>query len=135
MKETRSQTKRRPTWADNLDHFTGTQEWHKFNILTPNYLLTDGALYVAENGNAFWLMDLIASYHTNPRVRAEYFQTWHFKRLSEDRENDAKVWAEDGNYNRIASQLIPYTDFELSELKLFCIQSGKFWVILLPSEY
>lgn len=115
-----------------LEQFTGTQQWHRFNRLTPNILLTDGALYVAKEGGAFWLMDIIASVQPHKKIKDIYFQTWQIQ-VNEDK--SATVWAEDGNGNKLYSQDIPWTDFSLDTIKLFAIREDDHTVILLPSEY
>lgn len=116
----------------NLAYFTGTEKWHKWNPLTPNYVLTDGALYLAENAGAFWLMDLIASYYHDQKVKAESFQVWKLTVTGES----AVVVCTDGNENELTRQDIPYTDFPLPEMTLFVGQDEEpYWVILLPSEY
>lgn len=116
----------------DLAHFTGTEKWTKWNTLAPNYLLTDGALYLAEKAGAFWLMDLIASYGKDPRVKDEPFQVWKLTV-----ENGAGlVVCEDGNNNELARQEIPYTDFPLDEITLYVgADEPPYMVILLPSEY
>lgn len=42
-----------------LVFFTGTTVYH---LHAPRVVLTDGAKYVAEHAEAYWLMDAIASY-------------------------------------------------------------------------
>lgn len=135
MEKIRSNTKESHKLENNLGHFTGTMEWHKWSILFPNFLLTDGAQYLAEQAGAFWLMDIIGSHqrYLLKLDRQEYFQVW---KMTVNHENGyARVWAEDGNYNVIASQEIPYTDFPLSEITLYAGWDGQYLVIMLPSEY
>jgi hypothetical protein len=115
-----------------LPHFIGTEQWHRWNPIFRNYLLTDGALYVAEKANAFWLVDAIASWHTKKAVRREPFQVW---KLTVNSSSHAGLVCEDGNGNVVATQEIEHTDFPLEEITLWCIQDGQHWVILLPSEY
>ena len=114
-----------------LQQFTGTTAYHKWSILFRNHVLTDGAKYLAEEANCFWLMDAIASHITNPKVKAEYFQVWKLVNTSKD----WQLTCEDGNYNIVASQTIVYSDFPLDSITLWCIQSGDLFVIMLPSEY
>lgn len=52
-----------------LGNFTGTENWHKYSAIMPKVLLTDGALYVANEGGAFWLMDIIGSVQRLPGKR------------------------------------------------------------------
>lgn len=119
-----------------LRQFIGTMEWHKWSHLFSNFLLTDGALWLAQEAGAYWLMDLIASHFTKRKVRREQFQVWRLKRYDRDtHKNDAIVKADDGNGNHLTQQLIPYTDFPLDEIKLYVSWSDGYWVIMLPSEY
>lgn len=121
-----------------LHHFTGTEQWTRYQGL----LLTDGAKYVADNGatckpemgGAWWLIDLIRSYQSNAKVRREPFQVF---RLIKDEAQDgaATVYIEDGNSNVLAQQRIPRTDFDFAntgnEFALWYVDN----VVLLPSEY
>jgi hypothetical protein len=52
-----------------LGFFTGTTAYH---LHAPRLVLTDGAKYVAEHAEAYWLMDAIASY-LPPLVNREHF--------------------------------------------------------------
>lgn len=109
-----------------LQQFFGTEAWHR---LRPGVLLTDGALFLARETGAFWLMDVIWSYQ--PFLKQVPFQVWHLKRQGEG----CIVWCEDGNYNKLKSQKIDFTDFPLEETKLFASKEDGELVILLPSEY
>ncbi len=42
---------------------------------------------------------------------------------------------EDGNGQEHARQQIPYTDFPLSEITIYCCWDGLHWVMMLPGEY
>ena len=42
-----------------LSHFTGTEKYHR---ISRRHLLTDGAKYLAEEAQCFWMMDAIASH-------------------------------------------------------------------------
>ena len=111
-----------------LAHFIGTEAYHKFSILF-SLKLTDGVKYLCEEARAYWLMDIIASYQK--------------KCMRDDMLRDFQVWTlrvEDGagvvicerDTGDIAiKQTIPYTDFPMDEIKLYCING----VILLTSEY
>ena len=46
----------------NLDCFTGTENYYRWSVLFPDVVLTDGAKYLAEAADAYWLMDLLASH-------------------------------------------------------------------------
>ena len=53
------------TLIANLSQFTGTETWHRRR--GTSILYTDGVRYLADNANAWWLVDAIASHQANPR--------------------------------------------------------------------
>jgi hypothetical protein len=69
-------------FRSTIGYFTGTEKWTRYPGLCPHIiLLTDGALFVAENGgedgnSAFWLMDAIASYQGEAALKHHEFQVW-----------------------------------------------------------
>lgn len=114
---------------DALTQFTGTEGYTRWSPLFRNFVLTDGALYVAEEAGAYWLMDAIASHFRS--YRTQDFVVATLKKRP-------KTWLltlDDGNSNKLASQVIEYSDFPLDEIKLYAAPQGDLWVILLPSEY
>lgn len=124
--------------SSTLAGFTGTECWHQWSSLFPNMVLTDGAKYVAEVGNAYWIMDAIASYQLEFKrnSRLQQFQLWTLKVNELDR-SATLICQEDSDVDPVVEQHIGYTDFEMSELRLYCMSAGdgKSKVILLPSEY
>ena len=44
------------TLAERLEGFYGTEGYHRFNLFTP-IVATDGVIYFAKEGNAFWALD------------------------------------------------------------------------------
>ena len=115
------------TEAD-LRQFTGTKQWHR-HALVRTLLYTDGVQYVAEKGGAYWLLDDIAfAQRRHERVAAEAFQLWKL-RVHPDR--TATLTCEDGNGHAVFTKALPFTDFPLAEITLYCTHG----VILLPSEY
>ena len=109
-----------------LPHFTGTQKWYPWSVLT-RLLLTDGTHYLAESCGAYWLMDTIASYQARGKLTGEAFQVWTLTVT----DSEALLICTDGNDNELIRQEIPYTDFPLDKITLWCVDG----VILLPSEY
>jgi hypothetical protein len=92
-------------------------------------LFTDGAKFLADQGGAYWLLDIVAiAQQHDARVSGEEFQVWNL-RVHSDR--SATVFRDDGNGNPLYTQEIPYTDFPLDEVKLYFANN----VIHLPSEY
>ena len=117
----------------NLAQFTGTEAYTRWSALFRNFVLTDGALYLAEQAGAYWLMDLIASH-----VGAYRSESFVVAKLT--KKNRAwRVSIEDGNDTILASQKIGFSDFPLDEMTLYVIEQpmedGNVWVIMLPSEY
>ncbi len=111
---------------NELKQFTGTECFYK-NPLFPNYVFTDGIQYLAEEANAYWLIDYIFSSQIYPKIKQETFQIWQMK-VSD---NKAIVRVEDGNDNLVKQFKIEYTDFPLPEITLWFTDR----TLLLPSEY
>lgn len=96
----------------SLRHFTGTTQYAR---LFANVLLTDGAVYLADNAQAWWLMDVYASYLLDIDGDRELFTCLKLNVF----ENSAVVVIEDGNDHLIAKQVIDYTDFPLASIRLY----------------
>ena len=111
----------------NLRHFTSTERYHRFHSRT---VLTDGALYLAEQARCFWLMDVFAS-HLREISTDHGLACLKLKRIGEG----AQVVIDDGDENILAEQEIEFTDFPLEEITLFACWTGEYWVIMLTSEY
>lgn len=111
-----------------LAQFTGTNGYHH---MYGNFYLTDGAKYLAETAECFWLFDLYWS-HIMSIVPTENEFTV-LKLTVQDSKASAVI--EDGNDNAIAGQEIEYTDFPLPSITLYCSWFGDGWVAMLPSEY
>jgi len=111
-----------------LSQFTGTNYYHR---MYGNFYITDGAKYLAEKAECFWLLDLYWS-HVMSIVPADNEFTV-LKLTVQD--NKASAVIEDGNGNAIAGQEIEYTDFPLPSITLYCCWFGEGWVAMLPSEY
>jgi hypothetical protein len=88
-----------------LQQFTGTEGYYRYHS---NTLLTDGALYLAEQAACFWLLDVYASHLVNISHQ-EQFTCLKFSRTLDQ----GKVLISDGNGGVLAEQHIPYTDFPL----------------------
>lgn len=113
--------------AADLAVFTGTEHWYKHWLGRVVY--TDGVKYVSENAGAYWLIDEIAINQSRPKITAEGFQVW---KLEVDLEKRRGVLTcDDGDGRIVFTKQIEFTDFPLSEIKLYCTDG----VILLPSEY
>lgn len=114
--------------ANDLRQFTGTEQWYRHGLVR-HVLFTDGAKYLADRADAYWLLDEIAfAQRGDKRVAAEAFQLWTL-RVSADQ--SATLTCEDGNGHAVLTKRIPVTDFPLPTIRLYFTDN----VILLPSEY
>ena len=118
-------------WSQQLSQFSGTEHYYK---IMPNVLMTDGAKFVADNGEAYWLMIAIASYLPN-FTNTESFIVANLTVTNTGSSRSALLKLDDGNDNILIEQHIAYTDFALDEMKLYACYTGDNWVIMLPREY
>jgi hypothetical protein len=115
------------TLEKELEQFTGTEQYFAY---LGGLKLIDGAKYLATKAGCFWLMDIIASYQG--KLRLIEFQLWELEVNTTPKGRSAVVTCrEDTGKPALVKQRIPYTNFPLNSIKLYC-QNG---VILLPSEY
>lgn len=119
-----------PTEIKNsLAQFHGSETFTRWSFSRRD-VLTEGALFVAKECGAFWLMDAIASHQH--KLKNEDFQVWRLRK-----ENEKWVLTgEDGNYREIIEQKIKFSDFPLDEIKLFACRNELGGItIMLPGEY
>lgn len=109
-----------------LMQFHGTEHIYKHSFDLIHY--TDGIKYLAEKADCYWLIDLVASYQVEEKVKDEEFQVYHLEVKSD---KTAVVTITDGNDNLLALQKIEFTDFPLPEIKIWCVDK----ILLLPNEY
>lgn len=106
--------------------FNGTENYYKHELFNIKY--TDGIKYLAEVADCYWLIDLVASYQYEPKFKDERFMVYHLK---VNKDLSATVKISDGDENILGMQDIEYTDFPLSEIKLWFVDG----ILILPSEY
>jgi len=112
----------------DLRQFAGGTEHFYRHGLNRKVVFTDGAKYVADEGGAYWLLDLIAvSQGHDKRLARQQFQVW---KLDVRPDSSATITVEDGNYNVLLKQRIAYTDFPAAEITLWFENN----TIYLPSE-
>jgi len=112
------------------DHsFTGTEEYHRVTIIK-KFLITDGALHMAEKLKCFWFMDMIASYLSELEKMGKDFSCIYFIK----KDSGGIFTITGGNDKVLIEQEIEYTDIT-QNLRVFNIFDGSYWVALLPSEY
>lgn len=116
------------TQAD-LARFQGTERYHQHWVRRFQY--TDGVKYLADAAEAHWLIDAIASYQPDKRVKDDemlrHFQIWQ---LSVQDKSGVLTLLRDTD-DPVLIQEIAYTNFPLPEVKLFLNEK----VLMLPSEY
>ena len=112
-----------------LPNFYVTENYYRWSSVFKNFLLTDGANYIASACDAYWLVNLFASHLLS--YKYEGFATLYLKVKG----GKATAQIEDGNGKVLAKQKIDYTNFPLDAVVLYCCPQGDNFVILLPSEY
>lgn len=114
--------------SHELRHFTGSECFFRHGIVE-NIVFTEGAKFLADRAGAYWLLDEIAlCQRYEGTVAAEPFQLWT---LTVNVDLTAILSCEDGNGHAVYRKQIEYTDFPMSEVKLYFIDK----TILLTSEY
>ncbi|MFA5755105.1 MAG: DUF6876 family protein [Candidatus Paceibacterota bacterium] len=115
---------------DSFNHFIGTE--HYYSHLIRTCVFTDGVKAMADQYQAYWLIDIIVSYQMTKRIKCIPFQIWTItsaqgKAIVEMRQDTGRPV--------LVRQQIPFTDFPKGSLQLYCIDDSEYKVILLPSEY
>ena len=120
---------------DDLAQFTGTSKYYRTDFYP--FLFTDGIKYIAENGEAFWLLDAIASWQEEPIIKNDTdLNRIQFWRLTVFPDRSAVLDCERDLDDVVISQPIPYTDFPLDQIMVFlCDMGTPYGVLILPSEY
>jgi len=111
---------------EEMNQFIGTTSYYRHPLF--GIIYTDGIKFLAEQCQCYWLIDAVASWQTNKKVKEQEFQVYKLK-VNEDR--SAVLNIEDGNYNIIATQNFEFTDFPLEEIDLWFANN----VLYLPSEH
>ena len=113
-----------------LPNYYGTIQYWRYNFLGFGFIYTDGAKFIFESCDAYWLRDHIC---TTMRLVESVKNENEFLLivLSVNESNEAVLSFQDGNTNEIYKQVIEFTDFPLPEIKFYYTNG----VLLLPSEY
>jgi len=97
---------------NELRQFTGTDQWYKH---ISGYLYTDGVQYVAQEGGAYWLIDILL-FTTRSKNSLQEFEAW---KLEVNEDKSAILVCEDGNYHELYREKIGWTDFSLNKIELW----------------
>jgi hypothetical protein len=111
-----------------LARFTGTEKYYR---IYPKVVLTNGTKFLADAAGCYWLMDLYASHLVAIDPEVESFTCLKLIK----RGLGADIVIDDGNTHKLAKQHIEYTDFPLDTFVFYAVWAGKFWVLMLTSEY
>ena len=122
-----------------LCQFTGDLE-RFYHPLNRKVVYTPGVQYVAQVGQAYWLIDAIASYFgsepMNTAMRRDYrLQSLQFWRLDVSDGSAVLTANADVGEDPFIRQEIPFTDFPLDHIEIWAGFDGNRWTLYLPSEH
>ena len=128
---------------ENMSNFIGTESYH--NIGYKDLVLSDGAKYISDSCECYWLLDIINSYQFKIFMGqygddVRYMQFWKLKKI---KNNKWIVTCDDGNGNIKITQKIDFSDFPLDEINLWVSMGNvkikdrlkTVYVVYLPSEH
>lgn len=121
-----------------LRQFTGDLE--RYQSLSPRLIYTPGIQYLAQQAQCYWLIDAIASYVPSKKLERAIRQdprieVLHFWKLAVSDDQSAVLSARvDSGDLPFITQKVPYTDFPLECIDLWCAHDGHYWTLYLPSE-
>ena len=109
-----------------LEQFRGSDIIYKYWL---GLKYTAGIKHLAEIAQCWWLVDAIASYQPNlqDNPKLQEFQIWHLV----VQHNSGTLICEWDTNQEVLRQEIEYTDFPLSNIKLYLAEN----ILMLPSEY
>lgn len=117
------------------DFLGGSDHRYSYGGIFPWALITPGVKWLADEGQCYWLMDLIFSHQREiKKAHSEryYFQVWSLA-VNEDR--SCVATCDDGDGLVMAQQEIEWTDFPMDSVKLYCCYEDDRAILLLPEEY
>lgn len=116
-----------------LSQFIGTENYYRFNSLKRNDVLTDGTMHLADQANCFWLMDEVSELIRRPQI-TDAVSGLLVAKIKKSKNDSAVIEIQDGNYNKLTSKKIEFTDFVFDEFSFF-VSKGDLNVYMLKSEY
>jgi hypothetical protein len=124
----------------DLNLFTGDLERFR-HWLCRRVIYTPGVHYLAERGQAHWLIDAIAFYFGSTDMlraieRDKRLKDMQFWRLDVRPDHSAVLSARaDSDEEPVILQSIEYTDFPLDYVDIWAGYDGEHWALYLPSEH
>jgi len=136
-----TETLTREQLLQHLSCFTGSELFIR-HPLNRQIIYTEGVRFLAEEAQAFWLIDAIASYFGSPEMRAAIeaddrlrdMQFWRLDVLPRAR-NALLTCRADSGITPAITQEILFTDFPLDEIDIWAGFNGEGWTLYLPSEH
>lgn len=129
----------------NLDRFYGTEGYYRLTTIpSASCVLTDGARFLADNADCYWLFDAIFAAQLRPEVREDsMLQQMQFWSLRRGDGNAATLICERDSGDVAWKQEIEFTDFPfdaISEPRVWVAptylgNNTKALVAYLPSEH
>jgi len=122
----------------DFSQFTGDDM--RYRTLNGHVIYTPGIRHLAEQAQAYWLIDAIASYFGSPVMKAAMRKDGRLKDMQFWRlqvsDGAAKLTAvADSGEEPFIVQDIEYTDFPLKEIVIWAEYDGRGWTLLLPQEH
>ncbi|MCA9215714.1 MAG: hypothetical protein KDB27_21765 [Planctomycetales bacterium] len=126
------------TQAD-LDQFYGDIKRYQ-HLLNSKVIYTPGIRYLADQGQAYWLIDAIATYLGSARMRQAIKQdsriaSMQFWRLEVVNSQGVLTAEADAGVTPFVQQAIGHTDFPLERVDIWAAYDGLYWTLYLPSEH
>ena len=113
---------------ETLSRFTGSESWYRHGLVR-DILYTDGAKHIADNAEAYWLLDEIAiAQRFEDAVKREEFQVWKLEVDLKKSTGELTCW--DGDGRIVYSKTLTFTDFPVTRIELWVENN----TIYLPSE-
>lgn len=126
---------------ENLGLFTGGGIRFRHPLFR-SVLYTEGVQYVAEKGQAFWLIDDIAAHIQSPEMKKAINEVdfrlseMQFWTLEKRPDSSARLYCQaDSDEPMAIEQEIRYTDFPMDDIKIWAAFDGQHWTLYLPSEH
>lgn len=116
----------------NLQHelaqFYGSESFYRHSLFR-KYVYTEGVQYLAEKGQAHWLLDFIFGQQYEAKALKNIpFQVWE---IEVEKDKTALLRVEDGDKNQLTQFELDFTTFPIPKYSLWLIEQ----TLLLPNEY
>ena len=135
-----AEEQKKPLTKADLNQFTGDPDRFRHE-LNPRVIYTPGIRFLVTRAKCYWLIDAIASYFGSKKMNQamkedERLLSLQFWRLDVHEDLTAVLIARaDLSVEPFITQKIPFTDFPLVSVDIWCGWDGRCWTLYLPSEH